>query len=98
MSEDVDVSQTLTFEMASALGSSASVNSAGIKALASAAKALAGAGEDKRAQTVTTVVDVEAQALPNKLVEVEAKSETKTNFENFARSTAQAEAAKKINS
>lgn len=85
--------------MASELDSSASMNSVGIKALVtSAAKALAGAGEDKRAQTVTTVVDAVAQALPDKLVEVEAKSETKTNFENFARSTAQAEAAKKINS
>lgn len=103
VAEDVDVSETLSYEMSSGLATSNVMNLAAVKAASSAASNLIqgalGDSKDPRAQAGTAVasaVDVLVQTLPDEPYK-ESTEEVKQDFtKEFSRNREQAESAAKI--
>lgn len=98
VSEDVEVAETLSFEVASGLAKSEVANLAAVKGALSSIANMVGGATGPKGAAVASVVDVVVEAVPDEAGSTES-TETETNFsEKFSKNKKQAENAEKIRS
>lgn len=96
IAEEIDVAETLSYEVAQGLASSSVVNIAAVKKAASSGLDMIGKASGSAGGTIANAVDVVVQMLPDELASTSTNQESRESKEEFARNGKQAEAVRNI--
>lgn len=96
IAEEIDVAETLSYEVAQGLASSSVVNIAAVKKAASSGLDMIGQASGPAGGTIANAVDVVVQVLPDELASTSTNQESRESRQEFARNGKQAEAVRNI--